>query len=784
MKYLNLSKILFTVSAGFAIAITVAIVHLEMNLPSVDSLKDIKLQVPLKIYTKDDKLIAEYGEKRRDPVSISQVPKELINAILATEDRRFYQHPGVDLRGILRAASSLILKGTKEQGGSTITMQVARNFFLSRNKTFARKFNEILLALKIEQELSKDEILELYLNKIYLGKRSYGVGAAAEVYYGKKIDELTLAEMAMIAGLPQAPSSINPINSPEHAEKRRSHVLRRMLHYGYINEQQFTQADLEPIETKYHGRSIEVSAPFVAEMVRQELVEKFGEHVYEIGLDVYTTIDSKLQISANKSVYKSVIEYDQRHAYRGAIKNLPMDNKLTADNQLKLWQAELSKFPRAGNLAPAIVTNLDKDKAFIIFRNGHLATIDFEQMTWARRKNSHNNLGPKPKVISDAVTIGDVIYAQSLGADKWRLAQRPEVQGALVALSPETGDILALVGGFDFALSPFNRATQAQRQPGSSIKPFIYGAALENGFTTASIINDAPVVQDDPTGEFDWRPQNHTHEFYGPTRLRVGITKSRNMVSIRLLKSVGLDITRNFLSKFGFDLKNLPNSLSLALGTNHTTPLTLAAAYSAFPNGGYSITPNYIHKILNYSDKTIYEHNIPEKCEMLCSTDEKMQRIIDPQIAYLMTSLLQDAVQSGTGRTAASALRRGDIAGKTGTTNDQKDTWYSGYNNDIVVTTWMGFDEPRTLHEYAVRTALPMWINFMSDALKDKPHSSQAQPEGMVTVKIDPKTGLLARSEQNDAIFEIFTKDTVPTQIAPSLYSASKDNSSTIESLF
>lgn len=405
-------------------------------------------------------------------------------------------------------------------------------------------------------------------------------------------------------------------------------------------------------------------------------------------------------------------------------------------------------------------------------------------MKWARRKNSKDIIGPEPKSIDEVVKIGDVIYAQPIDNNKWRLAQKPEVQASLVALDPNSGDVIALVGGFDFGLSSFNRATQAQRQPGSSIKPFIYGAALEHGFTTASIINDAPVIQDDPTGEYDWRPQNHTRQFYGPTRLRVGITKSRNMVSIRLLQSVGLDKAKDFISRFGFDPSKLPNGLSLALGTNHTTPLAMSAAYSAFPNGGYKVKPNFISKIQNYYDKTIYEAPVPEKCESLCSPDSAMPRIISPQTAYLMTSLLQDAVQSGTGRKAALELKRSDIAGKTGTTNDQKDTWYSGYNKNIVVTTWMGFDEPRSLHEYSVRSALPMWIYFMKDVLKNMPQQTQPQPNGMITVKIDPKTGLLARSDQNDAIFEIFTVDTVPNQTAPQLYNDDKSNSSTIESLF
>jgi penicillin-binding protein 1A len=724
--------------------IVVLVVVIESNLPAVDTLKDVHLEVPLRIYTKDKKLIAEFGEKRRTPVAIKDVPQDLINAILATEDRRFYYHPGVDIRGIIRAAFSLMMKGTKDQGGSTITMQVARNFFLTRKKTYTRKISEILLALKIEQELSKDEILELYLNKIYLGKRAYGVAAAAEVYYGTTIDKLTLAQMAMIAGLPQAPSAINPLNSKEAAIKRRAHVLERMRSYNFINEEQFNEAINSPLTAKDHERPIEVDAPFVAEMVRQEMLEKYGASVYDDGYEVITTINGNFQLAANNALHKALLEYDKRHGFRKPKINFPLALNNSTAGQLAVWQQALGSYTSVADIQPAIVTTTETQKILVLLKNGETKEVDLKHMQWAKTL----------KAATDLVSVGDLIYVQLNKDGDWTLSQVPEVEGALVAMDPKTGNILSLVGGFDFYTKPFNRVTQAERQPGSNFKPFLYGAALDNGFTAASIINDAPIVEagvaDD---DFAWRPQNDTRKFYGPTRLREAMTKSRNLVSIRLLKAIGIDNNLNFIEKFGFNKDKMPKGLSLALGTGNVTPLEIVTGYSVYANGGHKVTPSIIQEIKDYNDKVIFTR----KPAIL------QEPVIKPQISYIISSLLRDAIQSGTG-SRAKVLKRKDLSGKTGTTNNYYDAWYSGFNPDIAVTVWVGFDEPKSLHEYGARAALPMWIYFLEEALKDLPESYLPQPPGLVTVKIDPNTGLLAKSGQKNAIYEIFTEESVPNK--------------------
>ena len=745
------------------ITIVVLVVAIESNLPSIDALKDIHLEVPLRIYTADKKLIAEFGEKRRTPVSIKTVPQDLINAILATEDRRFYQHPGVDLRGIIRATFSLMMKGTKEQGGSTITMQVARNFFLTRKKTYTRKISEILLALKIEQELTKEEILELYLNKIYLGKRAYGVAAAAEVYYGTTIDKLSLAQMAMIAGLPQAPSAINPLNSKEAAFKRRTHVLERMLAYNFITIEQFKQAINTPLTAKDHERPIEVEAPFVAEMVRQEMLDKYGVPVYTDGYEVITTINGNFQLAANDALRKSLLEYDKRHSFRKPKINLPVSLNNSALQQLTAWQQQLSKYPNVKNLQPAIVTIKDDSKIWALLKNGENQQIDLKNIPWIRSS----------KNITDLINIGDLVYLQTDQAGVWVLAQIPEVEGALVALDPKNGEILSLVGGFDFYTKAFNRVTQAIRQPGSNFKPFIYGAALENGFTAASIFNDAPMVEEKYRGDAAWRPQNYTKKFYGPTRLREGIIKSRNIVSIKVLKAVGIDTSIDFIAKFGFDKNKLPKVLSLALGTGGVTPLDLAAGYSVYANGGYKVTPRIIQVVKDYDGKIIFRQ---EPVEL-------QSPVIKPQTAYIMHALLRDAIQSGTGKRAMS-LNRKDLAGKTGTTNDHYDAWYSGFTPEIVVTTWVGFDDPKNLFEYGAQAAMPMWIYFLEKVLPDLPESYMVQPAGLVTVKIDPLTGLLAKPGQKNAIYEIFTEDSLPAKTSPAVQQKADANSTELPDLF
>ena len=802
---------LFGVATMGVLLIAAAYLYLAPNLPSTDSLKEIQLQVPLRVYAADGLLMAEFGEKRRTPVKYADVPIQMSNAFLAAEDDRFFSHPGVDYHGLLRAAIHLIRTGEKGQGGSTITMQVARNFFLSREKTFLRKFNEIFLALKIERELSKQEILELYLNKIYLGHRSYGVQAAAQVYYGKTIDDLSLAQTAMIAGLPKAPSSYNPIVNPERALLRRDYVLDRMIKLGLINDEEYTQAREERITAQWHGLMVEVGAPYVAEMVRADMVSRYSD-AYTAGYNVVTTIDSAQQEAANHALRNALIEYDRRHGYRGPLSSLvsEAEDVVSVDSHnLDKLNEILKAFPIVGGLRPAVVTSVYEQEASVYLAGVDEVLLEWEGLKWARPYISDTQRGPKPKLASEILQIGDIVYLQKTDDERrWRLAQVPTVAGALVAIKPEDGAITALVGGFDFSLSKFNRVIQAQRQPGSNFKPFIYSAALNKGYTAATLINDAPVVFEDPALENTWRPENYSGKFFGPTRLREALIKSRNLVSIRLLRAIGIKYAINYASRFGFSDAALPRNLSLALGSGSVTPLQLASAYTAFANGGFKVESHLISRIESSNGEILYQANPLTACvscekdivEGVPATDVEesfgvdhtadgnvgvsgdvsaedemneqiplrlAERILDPQNVYLTYSLMRDVIKRGTGR-KAKKLGRSDLAGKTGTTNDQRDAWFSGFNADLVTTAWVGFDRVRSLgnSETGGRAALPMWIEFMGKALKGKPDASLEQPDGLVTVKIDPKTGQLADSRTPNAIFEIFRSDRIPRALS------------------
>jgi penicillin-binding protein 1A len=739
---------------GFILSLF-AFIYMESFLPNVETLRHVQLQVPLRIFTADGKLIAEYGQKRRIPVTLDQVPKPLIKAVLATEDQRFFEHPGVDVMGLARAAVRIIQSGAKTQGGSTITMQVARNFFLSRKKTYLRKFNEILLALKIDHELSKDKILELYLNKIYFGNRAYGIATAARVYYGKPLAQLTLPQMAMLAGLPKAPSKINPLANPKAALKRRNHVLTRMLEVNYIDKATYDDALQTPLTASYHGRQIEIHAPYIAEMIRQAMAEHYGEKAYTEGFQVYTTINARLQRAAQNAVHTTLLSYDKRHGYRGPFGHLG-DPAVEAPEDII---TQLKKIAPVNGLQPAAVITLTDRQATCLLANGQAAVIKWPQMRWARPTLDKGQVGPRPQSAKEILNPGDVIRVQSKQG-KWWLAQLPKAQGALVTLNPNNGAIEALVGGFNYDASKFNRATQAYRQPGSSFKPFVYAAALAKGFTLASVINDAPVVKNDPSLETLWRPQNDTKIFYGPTRLRIALIRSRNLVSIRLLQAIGIPYTLNFLKRFGFEPNKLPKTLSLALGSATVTPLQLATAYATFANGGYRIEPFIIDHINNAEGVTELKI-VPKTTDPSAPANQRAARVLSPQVAYLMTLAMRDVIQHGTGR-AARVLKRDDLAGKTGTTNEQNDAWFSGFNGDLVTTCWMGFDTPQSLHEYASASALPMWIDFMRLALSDKPAHPLAQPANLITVRIDPRTGMRARPGQGNAIFETFRSNHVP----------------------
>ncbi|KGP64161.1 peptidase [Legionella norrlandica] len=736
--------------------------YLESQLPNVDSLKTVQLQVPLQIFSKEGLLIQEYGEKKRIPVTYDEIPPTLIHALIATEDQRFFEHPGVDIMGLGRAAVSMLKTGTKSQGGSTITMQVARNFFLSRKKTFLRKFNEIMLAIKIDRELSKEKILELYLNRVYLGNRAYGVGAAAMVYFGKPLKELNLAELAMIAGLPQAPSTQNPIANPLAAKKRRDHVLERLLEEHYINEEQYQNAINQPITAKYHGTNIEVKAPYVAEMIRQSLYDNFGPEAYTKGYKVYTTIDGKLQNTANEVVEKNLIAYDHRHGYRGPIANIGEKDSQSP----KIRQQYLRQYPELSSLVPAVVTEVGEKEATAALQNDQIILIPWEGLSWARPALKKGWVGKSPTKAQQVVAVGDIIYVHS--AEKhWQLAQIPEVESAMVAMNPQNGGIEVLIGGFNFSKSKFNRATQSSRQPGSSFKPFVYAAALNNGYNLATLINDAPIVVDDPSQPNLWRPHNVNLKFNGPTRLKQALVQSKNLVSIRILDDIGIDYTIDFLTRFGFNKKSLPKALSLALGSLSISPMDLTTAYAVFANGGYKVEPYLIDHITDAEGKILLQAKPTVVCDP-CDKDKVdastlAPRVISEDIAFLMNTALRDVIQHGTGR-AARVLNRQDIAGKTGTTNDQVDAWFAGFNSELVVTTWIGFDNPKSLHEYAANLALPLWIDFMKVALKNKPEVDLKQPANVVAVRIDPVSGLLAKPNQENGIIEYFRENEVPAE--------------------
>ncbi len=791
-------------------AIAVTYFVLEPELPDVETLRDVQLQVPLRVFSEDGKLIGIFGEKRRIPVRVEDMPDWLKQAFLAGEDARFYEHPGLDYQGITRAVWSLVTTGEKTIGGSTITQQLARNFFLTAEKTWTRKIKEAFLAIKIEQELEKDEILELYLNKIFLGYRAYGVGAAAEVYYGKSTRQLSLAQCAMIAALPKAPSRINPITSPERALERRDYVLNRMLELGYIDEAEHASAVREQDRAYYHGAIAEISAPYVAEMVRVKSLELLGSKAYTGGYIVQTTIDSRLQTAANLAVSNGLEEYDQRHGFRGAEAHVDLAGKTGTDD----WGDILMPHRPVSGLEPGLVIETEEELALVYLRNGQTVALSLDDMLWAAPFIDRDRKGKKPQKVEDIMVQGDIIRARLHNDGRWKLGQLPEVESALVSLDPSNGDIKALVGGYDFARSKYNRITQGRRQPGSSFKPFIYSAALEKGFTVASMVNDAPIVFEDSELERTWKPENFSQKFYGPTRLREAMVNSRNLVSIRLLREIGIEYARDYAERFGFDRNDMPANLSMALGSASLSPLSMARAYAVFANGGYLVTPQFIRRITD-SDANIVFETLPsvicEDCEdealtepeiliaekaepefrpLDISTGEEQpgdtkgfnnevtprletegalaQQVITPQNAYLVRSMMMDVVRRGTG-VRAMQLGRKDLAGKTGTTNEQRDAWFSGYNDYLVTTVWVGFDnhEPLGRRELGGRAALPVWMDYMAAALEGLEDRPPAIPEGLAQAKIDPETGMLARLDNPDAIMEIFQAGRLPEMQQP-----------------
>ncbi len=752
---------------GFLILPIAAILFYAMTiyptLPDPAELKEVSYQVPLRIVTEDNKLISEIGIKKRIPLEYHQIPERMTQAIIASEDENFFEHGGVDYKGLGRAIFELITTGQKQSGGSTITMQVARNFYLSKEKTYLRKLNEIVLSYKIESELSKQEILALYLNKIFLGHRSYGVAAAALTYYGRPLSELTLDEFAMIAGLPKAPSAYNPITNPARAKLRRNYVLRRMHDLNFITQKEMLTAQAIEVHAKRNGTVIDTRANYVAEMARAFALKHFGEEALQNGLTIVTTIKSHLQTQANKAIHEGLQAYEKRHGYRGPITQL---NASAFENRDELL-TQLQDQPSFGDLKVGVVTGFQQQNTLVLLETGENIQLAFETMTWAAPYKNVNRVGKKPTKPQHVLSKGDVIYLQFSNA-QWQLAQDPKIESALISIDAHDGAIQALVGGFDYFRSKFNRVTQGKRQVGSNIKPFLYSAALDQGMTAATTINDAPVVFHDRNLEDVWRPENYSGRFYGPTRLRMALAFSRNLVSIRLLRQLGIANVANYLNRFGFPMEEIDKhrNLSLSLGSVQFTPLQVVTGYAAFANTGYKIEPYLIKEVRDYSGERIYQAEPKIAChpsQCIEGDERNAPRIIDPLNAYIMTSILQDVINIGSGK-KAKQLKRLDIAGKTGTTNDQKDAWFSGFNPNIVTTVWAGFDQPSTLgrNEVGGRAALPIWMNYMQEALKNEPNEPFAVPEGLIHIQIDPETGDAVPPDTDGAIFEIFREQNAP----------------------
>ncbi|HEX5489008.1 MAG TPA: penicillin-binding protein 1A [Rhodanobacteraceae bacterium] len=790
---------------------------IEPRVPSVASLKDVQMQVPLRVLSADGKLIAEFGETRRIPVDINNVPKNLKNAVLAAEDADFYHHSGIDVTSTFRAAVEVVLhRGEKVQGGSTITQQVARNFFLSPQKTYTRKFTEILTSFRIESELSKDQILQLYLNKMFLGNRAYGVAAAAQYYYGKTIDQLTLAECAAIASTFQLPSAVNPTDNKPRLIARRNWVLGQMLSHQFIDPSEYRQAIAAPDDASPHEPPVQVDAPYLAEMVRQQALQKFGNRAQTDGYVIRTTIDSRMQALANHALRSRLEDYDHRHGYRGPEAHVPLPQSMTPATLEKA----LSGYGDLSGLLPALVTAVDTHAARVYVQGTGSITLPEADMKWALGYARKAKTGGKGA--ASILQPGDVIRVRdvpdqdtparatpakvakdkgtegAVAADPhhWELQQVPAAQAAMVVLSPDDGAVKALVGGFNFRSSKFNRAVQTARQPGSSFKPFIYSAAFSRGYTPASIINDAPIALPDPSKPGGlWTPQNDDGKFRGPMRLREGLAQSVNLVAIRLLDAVGVRYTREYATRFGFPLDAIPANLSMALGTASVSPMAMARAYAVFANGGFLINPYYVAEIDDRNGKAVYKADPVQACRTcearlldegkttaaptqppaaagdpgamadtanaLARGESKgpllAPRVIDPRNDFLTTSLLHSVIDHGTGA-AVKKLGRSDLAGKTGSTNDHHDGWFCGFNSDLVATVWVGFDDYRSLGrgEFGAKTALPIWMAFMGPALEGKPEAALPMPPGIVTATIDRDTGLPAPPGDTNTMTEIF----------------------------
>lgn len=751
-SYLVMAAVTGLVVLALMLGLAAALIY--PDLPSLDALTNYQPKLPLRVYSEDGYLLAEYGEERRSFVDITHIPKNMQNAVIAIEDRRFYKHGGVDTKGILRAAVNNVTGGSK-QGASTITMQVARNFFLSSERSLKRKINEALLAVKIEHTLSKDKILELYINQIYLGQRAYGFAAAAQVYYGKPLDKLNLAEIALLAGLPKAPTNYNPFTHPKRAITRQREVLHDMYRFGFIDEATYQDALKQPLRFKASQQSRDVAADYVGEIVRQALYEKYQDKIYSSGLKVYTTILKDNQDAANKAVAEGVMEYDLRHGYRGTEGYI--DPKfIVGENANQVMERTLDELETFGDISPAVVTKVSAKVLTVHTTSGEDVAIEGDGLSLVQRVL--NEKDPSKISAKLRIKVGSIIRVKKEG-ENWRVTQMPQVESAFVAIDPQTGGVRALVGGFDFSRNKFNHVTQAWRQPGSSFKPFIYSAALEKGFTPASVVDDAPIsfpASFTGSGEA-WEPHNFDGKYEGPMRLRTALTKSKNMVSIRVLNTIGVDYAQDYITRFGFSTKDHPAYLTMALGAGSVTPWQMAEAYAVFANGGYLVNPYIITKITDNKGNLIEETKHVE-------AGNDAERVIDERNAFLMTSMMQDVTRVGTAAKARQ-LGRSDLAGKTGTTNNHIDAWFAGFNPKQVAIAWIGYDKPQSLggNETGGSAALPIWIKYMATALRSVPDISLNAPSGVDSVRININTGSRAGEDENGT-YEYFYHEFPPPE--------------------
>lgn len=759
-KLLNWAGLLAVAAiAGAVMVITAAYLYLAPLLPSAETYRTVQLETPLRIYTAENRLIDEIGN-RRNPITFEQIPVVMRNAVIASEDPRFYSHPGVDPLGLVRGFWGFV-RGVNLGGGSTITMQLANNISFENDNVYLRKFKEIPFALRIQQELTKEEILTLYLNLIYFGAGAEGIDAAAFVYYGKSASELTLAEAAMMASVLPCPSPCNPLTNPTRATQRRNLVLQKMFDEGMIARTELNEALLAPVTAQRHARIIDVPAPFVAEMVRQHLYDQYGEATYTRGFEVTTTIDGDKQIAANAALVNGLeVYYDKRHGYRGP------DAQFAADvsDPAAYWLEQLQAVSDYGNQQPAVVTALSGQSFQALMRSGEQITVPWEGISWAYAFRSRNEAWPPPQQAGDVVAVGDLIRVKhNNGA--WELGQIPDIQGALVSMSPNTGEIIALVGGYDFRRSQVNRVL-APRPPGSNFKPFIYGAALESGYTAATTINDAPITRG------DYRPNNYENNFLGPITMRHALRESRNVPTVRLYDQIGATRVLAFAAKLGINTRNFPrNDLTVALGSQDVPPIEMVNAYATIANGGYKIEPWFIKQISSVGEGVIFRENALVACEScMLSQDETAEpvflapQVVDSQVAFILNSMLRSVVEEGSGARVQRDLKRGDLMGKTGTTNGPQELWFSGFNRDIATTVFVGFDQPEPLgeREQGATIAVPIWIDFMRSALAGMPENTLRRPDGIVDRLINKNTGALATPGDPDTVFEYFRQEYAP----------------------